>query len=914
MDLLVALVMRAGQVIGKRDLLSTVWPDVTVDEGSLRVHVAALRKALGEGTDGSRFIANVPGRGYCFVAPVWRGTDAPSDSENMKNPENAALGALAPYPARVIGRTSEVLGVVDRLETRNFVTVVGPGGIGKTTVVVAACHVWQDRTRSQVVFVDLSTIAEDGLVPSALGLAFRIPVSSADPVASLAAHYRDKDMLVVLDNCEHVIAQIAPIVERMLSLMANVKILASSREPLRTDGENVFRLGPLEYPPETEEMTTAEILAFPAVALFLDRAAGTIDANTLSPDDAHSIADICRKVGGLALAVVLAAGQVEGLGIGPVATMLDKHVGLSWHGRRTAPPRQQSLIATLEWSCRFLSENERHVLDRISTFTGMFDLEAACAVAAGNSVTVPLVIDALDYLVSKSLVTPVIGGGLVRYRLPETTRAYILETFRTNPEFSATARRHAQHFTKLLQKHAAQVDSGRTERNTFAEHVGNIRVALKWSFEAEDTATAIPLATTAAPLMLRHSVLDECRHWTGMALALLGKNFRQSRTEMELRTYYGLAAMFTGGSNSDVYRAFARALEIAEDLGDADQAIGLIGGLHIVRMKMSDPIGGLAYAERGASLAEKMADTAGQAQADWMIIAAHHISGKLDQVEAYRPRAFSHPPLSHRANTLHFGFDLRSPAICALARNQWLRGRFREAKAEAIQALKEGATADPIPKSFILSWIAPILIGLGETAMADEAVNQLLTHSTRFSVYPYHLVGLNLRGQLDLTTSDEAVDMDAFRERTFLIEDLGFGVHNLEFHCVLASGLARQGRYDDALQIIKLALGRIDRLGETFMSPEVYRLNGEILDWVSTSMSGTPNTWRQRALDLARRQGAAIWELRAAASVVRSENERGVSEKSLSDLQDVMTRFADQPATKEIQSADALLRNRGAGV
>jgi predicted ATPase/DNA-binding winged helix-turn-helix (wHTH) protein len=908
LDLLIALVENSGQVVGKRDLLATVWPDVTVDEGSLRVHVAALRKALGEGIDGSRFITNVPGRGYCFVAPIWRGSDRllqPGTSGSHQPSLPAASG-------RVIGRASEIRRVVDLLEAHGLVCVVGPGGVGKTTVATAACAAWHDRHGSRIFFVDLSSIAEGTLVPSALGLAFGIAVSPSDPVASIVAHYRDDKMLVVLDNCEHVIDQIALVAERMGSALPNAKILASSREPLRAVGEQVLRLGPLECPPEAEELTSAQIAAFPAVELFLDRAAGTIDAANLSREEASSIAEICRKVGGLALAVELAAGQVDALGVGLTSTMLDTRLGLSWHGRRTAPARHQSLIATLEWSCQLLSPAERRVLDRISLLTGIFDVEAACTIAADGSVTVPHAIDALDYLVDKSLVTAVVNGDRVRYRLPETTRAYILETFRTDPDFPAAARRHAEHFTKLLRKHAALANSGSTERNSFAEHVGNIRVALKWSFEeAGDFRTAILLATAAAPLMLRNSILEECRHWTGLAIAQLGQEFRQSRTEMELRTYFGLAAMFTGGNNSDVYKAFSRALEIAEDLGDADQAMGLIGGLHIVRMKMSDPVGGLAFAERGASLAEKMADPTGVAQADWMIIAAHHILGNLEQVEAHRAAAVGHPPLPHRVNTLHFGFDLRGPAICALARNRWLRGQLVEAKAEAIHVLREGSSADPIPKSFILSWIAPVLIGLGEMAMALEAIEHLLAHSARFSVYPYHLVGLSLRDQLNLATADDNVDLEAFRERTRLIEDMGFGVHNLDFHCVLADGYLRQGRFEEGSQIVDLALTRIDRLGETFMSPEVYRLKGEIPDEAPIAATDAPNAWHRRALDVARRQGAAVWELRAAASIVRGTLKRGVGPARLSELREIRQRFADQPSTPDTWGVDALLRDAG---
>jgi predicted ATPase/DNA-binding winged helix-turn-helix (wHTH) protein len=425
LDILFYLVGRPGEVATKKQLIDHAWPDVVVEEGNLRVHIAAIRKALEDGKFGNRYIANVQGRGYCFVAPVSRSSAAsrPADhgSTSKKDP------ALPPRLTRMIGREAAVDTISAQLVTGRFVTIVGAGGIGKTTVAVSIGYRLFGEFGDLVHFIDLGSLRDPLLVASATGLALGLPINERDPVPGLIAALRHRRMLLVFDSCEHVIETASVLAERMFNEAPRVHILATSREALRVEGEQVHQLAPLQCPSEDADLTAEQALAFPAVLLFSERAAANQSRFAFSDADAPVVAEICRKLDGIALAIELAAGRVSAYGIRGVATLLDQRFGLLWRGRRTALPRHQTLAATLDWSYDLLHEFERTILRRLSVFAGIFTLEAARSVAAGNDVDDALVISAMDDLVAKSLVTADTSDAITHFRLLDTTRAYASE-------------------------------------------------------------------------------------------------------------------------------------------------------------------------------------------------------------------------------------------------------------------------------------------------------------------------------------------------------------------------------------------------------------------------------------------------------------------------------------------------------
>ncbi|HEX4614624.1 MAG TPA: winged helix-turn-helix domain-containing protein, partial [Stellaceae bacterium] len=296
LDTLIALVERAGEVVTQRELISQVWPDVTVEEANLRVHIAGLRKALGDGREGVRYIVTVPGRGYCFVAPVKFSTQQslPSREVAVSDP----LQRLPPKLARMIGRDDTIRTLSARLMTSRFVSIVGPGGIGKTTVAISVAHILLDGFNGAVFFVDLAALTDATLVPTAVASALGFMVQTQDPVVGLLAFIGDRKILLVLDSCEHVIGVVATLAERVVSAAPQAHILATSREALNIEGEHVHLVSSLDCPPEETGLAAAKALEYSAVQLFMERAAASGHDTELSDIDAPIVARICRRLDG----------------------------------------------------------------------------------------------------------------------------------------------------------------------------------------------------------------------------------------------------------------------------------------------------------------------------------------------------------------------------------------------------------------------------------------------------------------------------------------------------------------------------------------------------------------------------------------------------------------------------------------
>jgi predicted ATPase/DNA-binding winged helix-turn-helix (wHTH) protein len=426
-DLLIALIERAGEIVEKDELIARAWPKVTVCEGNLKTQIAALRRALRDGLDGARYVTSIPGRGYCFVAPTIR-SNAPRSVASLEPPRAPSVRAT---PA--IGRAGVVKELVERLQRRRFVTIVGPTGVGKTTTALAVAAALEASSKHSACLVDLSRLAEPSLM-EALASALGVATGDGDPAERVIALLRDGQRLIVLDCCDRVVDAAAVLAERIIKSSPGVAVLATSQEGLCAEGETLYRLPPLETAPDIVGLTAAEALAYPATQLFVERAAA-IDDFALSDADAPVAADICRRLDGLPLAIELAARHVHALGACGVAAALRDRLHLRMRGRRTAQERHQTLGAALDWSCRSLSELERVVLRRLSSFAGAFTLDAACAVGAAEAgVPAGEVVEIVARLVAKSLLHADVKTVPSRYRMLQTTRSYIQEKATANIE------------------------------------------------------------------------------------------------------------------------------------------------------------------------------------------------------------------------------------------------------------------------------------------------------------------------------------------------------------------------------------------------------------------------------------------------------------------------------------------------
>jgi predicted ATPase/DNA-binding winged helix-turn-helix (wHTH) protein len=433
-DILTALVNRAGCVVSKTDLISSLWPDTRVVEGVVRTHICNLRKALGDGVGGARFITSVAGQGYCFVAPVARGAleEAPARTResgvrfagNVWKPHHD----LPPLLARIAGRDDAIGLLAAQLAEHRFLTILGAAGIGKTTVAVAVGHALLNDFGGAVRFIDLGSLTDPSLVSATVASTFGLPLQAKDSLEALQALLQDKRVLIILDNCEHVVAAAANLAERLFLTAPRLHLLTTSREALRVEGEHAYRLGPLETPSAAHDADADTIQTFPAVQVFLERAAASGWSRDPTDDDVRIVAETCRRVDGVPLAIELAASFVGQYGLQGMAAVLDDRRRLLWQrGRRTAPPRQQTLHALIAWSHDRLLERERIALRRLSVFVGTFSFDAARAVVLEEGDSDESLVEVMNELLGKSLLSATIKDDAVVYRLLETTRVYALE-------------------------------------------------------------------------------------------------------------------------------------------------------------------------------------------------------------------------------------------------------------------------------------------------------------------------------------------------------------------------------------------------------------------------------------------------------------------------------------------------------
>jgi predicted ATPase len=488
---------------------------VIVDEGTLRFHVSMLRKVLGDGKSGTRYVINVPGRGYSLVAPISR--SIPQKVPDQKAHASDQRQKLPAPLTRMVGRDDAVRKITDQLSGHRFVTVVGPGGIGKTSVATGVAHALLPTFDGQVSFVDLGSLSEPQLVSSTIASTLGLMVNSEDSIALLLAFLQGRRMLLVLDNCEHVIETAAILAETIFNAAPSIHILATSRESLRVEGEHVHRLLPLNCPPEAADLSAADILGFSAPQLFVERAATAYDKFRLADADAPLVADICRKLDGIPLALELAAARIVVFGIKEMAARLDDRMLVAL-GRRTAMPRHQTLNATLDWSFEMLSSAEAELLCCLAMFAADFTVEAAIAVAPRADTDTAGIVTDLGNLVEKSLVVTDVGSDVLRYRLLNATRIYAR---RRLAEPDAVAHRHAEYHCELLQRANAEYESVSASRwvATYRASLSDVRAALDWCFSSNgDHSLGAILTIAAVPLWTQLSLMPECQRALERAL------------------------------------------------------------------------------------------------------------------------------------------------------------------------------------------------------------------------------------------------------------------------------------------------------------------------------------------------------------------------------------------------------------
>lgn len=516
--LLTALLARPGRLVTKSELLDRVWPGLVVEENNLQVQVSTLRKVLG-----AHMIVTVPGRGYRFVQPVQTDSPQPEAATSLARaprPARAwhthaaaeALSVLPPQTARLLGRDRD-LAALDQLLPAALITVVGPSGMGKTALALAAAHRWQSDRRDGSAWVDLSSRQDPAQVVTAVAQGLGLALSPERACATLVEALAPMQVLIVLDNAEQVLSAVAELAAAILAGAPGVRLLVTSQVPLKVASERVFRLGPLAVPPV--EASLREALAHGAIELFVDQVRAVDRHFELQPAQLPEVVQLCQRLDGLPLAIKLAAARVPLLGLSGVLERLDARFQLLARQQVGAPDRHQTLQAALDWSHALLEPAERAMFRRMAVFSGSFPLSLVPIlggdVLKGDALDEWHVLDTLGALADRSLVT-VEGGEQPRYRLLDSVREYALLKLEASGEQAGLQRRHAEAVADLLDA-AYDTYWSSSDADWLGRHaadIDNVRLALDWA-TAHEPPLGVRLLGAAGPLFLLLGLAPEAR-------------------------------------------------------------------------------------------------------------------------------------------------------------------------------------------------------------------------------------------------------------------------------------------------------------------------------------------------------------------------------------------------------------------
>ncbi|MET0535284.1 MAG: winged helix-turn-helix domain-containing protein [Steroidobacter sp.] len=891
--ILLALTQSAGEILSCRELLRQVWQNTVVEEGTVRVHVALLRKALRDADPDNDYVQNVTGRGYRFVAPITRqGDSAHRRSVDTLHPSVVRLPVrqslrknnLPPRLTSIIGREPIIRVLAEKVPAQRFVTITGPGGGGKTTVAIGVANALAETYANGVCFVDLASITEARHVTNALASVLGVAPLAMDPLPNVLSCLSKQSLLLILDNCEHMIEATAKLAEHVLQSAPRVHVLATSREPLRAAGESVHELAPLEVLPEQCPQTRAKLLECPAVQLFVARAEAYADTE-FDDDDLRRVCEICRRLEGNPLAIEITAAHVRLLGVRMLEVSLGDELVLSIDGRRTAELRHQSLRATFDWSHRLLSPIEQATFRRLSVFAGSFGLGCAAAVAADANLSDVGVFESLMSLARKSLVQADARGDTISYRLLDLPRAYAREKLIESGELETVRNRHAQMWCTLG---AAQIQmlvrQGAEWVGVFGPRIEDLRAATRWSFSSasgSSLGTKLTLTSLWFEFVLAAESLGEPA-WSELYGYILHGS--------EGALLSGLEDVLESSRGRD--GATVRELTVLQQIahGEPEHKIALwsLWFERVIKRDYRIAIN-LSKAARERGVRTSTPEAALMLR---MLAVAYHYAG--DQALACQHAQWALSTARSSSTTATIDALLRCHIRTILARSLWLRGFADQALEMAYQGVAE-AERSGNRRMLCTTLLVVIVVTMwrGDTLAARQALDRLHEQSTAHSQEYHQLWAECLRVILETAPTEGQV-----------IEPLR-----------LSSDPLTTSQYLDFLGSVREDLVSTDAIVRAesgrsgWYTSEILRAKAErlIREGDSASISSAESLLL-RSLEIARRQGALAWELRTAMSLARlwSEQERVSDARSL--LSAVHESFTEGFDTADLKAARQLLK------
>lgn len=902
------LVRAAGELVTKDDLMRHVWPGVIVEDNTVQVHISAIRKVLGADRG---MLKTDSGRGYRLLGDLRIRLESAAPKPGAPDPVRAAtrpfLTNVPVAASALVGREAAVQHLCDLVSAYRVVTLTGPGGIGKTVLASEAARRLFPTLESDVFFVELAALSDPNLVPSTVAYVLNLHLSG-DGISpeTVARAIGSKKVLLVLDNCEHVIDAAARIAEILMRLCPHATVLATSREVLRIEGEFVYRVPPLEVPAQDLD-ASGDVLEHSAVQLFIARTRSLADFRPQS-EQLPVIAAICRQLDGIPLAIEFAAAGAATLGIEQVAGRLEDRFAFLTGGRRTALPRHQTLRAMLDWSYDLLPEAERRLLRHLAIFPAGFTLEAATAVASDTQSNVAL---GISSLVSKSLVTLDGSDADRRWRLLETVRVYSRDKLVESGEYGQAVRRLAEFALTLFAPFAieSQLQTSVDDLSRYRREVDSLRAALNWAFSSGgDTVLGVELAATTSDFWVAVSLVAEAAEWADKALAQIG-NAASTRSEMILLCSLGFALIYTKGMGPRAREVLMRALALAREFQDFDYQQRATRGLWLFSARAMALTDALAFAREYEEVA-RLGDVQSRATAAWLVgIPQTFLAAHVQASERLQWAIDHYPVAMRRRDLIRLGGDLRSSALVHDAVNLLSRGLLDAALRASKSAIEEARrTNQPFMLCVALAWAAGFVSpSLGELDTANAHGEELIDHAYNHGLRPYYAAGLCIRGSLAAKRGQPEIGIGPLRSGLAEMKDAMYLLVYPLFRSELAAALGAMGRADDGLTEIDEALSFAVRTDYRWFVPEILRIKGELLALSGSADPALIEDLFRQSMRQASTQQAAYWELSAAtslAALLRRQHRDGEARAALSP---VYGRFTEGFSASRVKQAKVLL-------
>ncbi|WP_247416002.1 winged helix-turn-helix domain-containing protein [Bradyrhizobium sp. 159] len=905
-ELLRLLVQRRGELVSKNELMAAAWPGTFVHDSNLKVNMWSLRRSLGDTQIEPIYIATVARRGYKFIADVRVGIGEIEEEPTLADPLPLSH---PPLPRGIVGREADIGEIADLLVEDRHVTLAGPGGIGKTTVALAVAQAFAPRYRDGVCFVDLATISDPTLFGAALVTALGIRGNTDIGLAAVLDYLRPRQMLLILDNCEHVLPAAMIFASKFMTDTSPSRLLATSREPLGTTSEHVVRLGSLPSPRSGLGLSVDEAVRFPAVELFVRRAAEWSEYEFVD-DDCEAIAAICHSLDGLPLAIELAAAQIGRFTPRELLVILDQKLGFSAARAEGAPPRHETLMATIEWSFRLLSQKEARLFALLSVFSDGFEVEDALFVAEAAGLTPVDVVTGLGSLVAKSLLSAQAQGASLRYRLLDSTRRYAAERRQCNPACGRALRRHAERMLALFEQSEEEWNwrepADWTER--YLGRIADLRTALSWSFgEQGDAILGIRLAVAAITLWSETSILSEAQARLEGALALAKSVACDDLSKAKLACALGWSLFYARKSSNENEVAWLDAIAFARRAGSIDYQQRALVGFAFYLLQIGEVARAITYLEEATSLADRDRDLTATSEADRALAWARAFAGELSKSRPVLDRlAATHSLAEGRsrkdANEVYRFITVRFnlPFVA------WMQGQADYAARlarDAVDAADRGGHW--VSQSNALGLAAlPISLETGDLDALEIFTERLRRNLERerisrwVSVERYFSACLrDLRGD-PRAVEDIRAAIDELIECRFLMR-IG------SYLAFLARAYLRQGRIEQARDAITRAIDHQERQDERWCRSELQRVNASILLHAGETVHA--EKLLQQALAEARAIGALTFALRIATDIAAHWAATDRETNAVRLLAPILDEFTEGFGTQDLVRASRLL-------